>query len=223
VGRLVEYLKKIGKFDNTIIIFLSDNGACAEGGEMGGGNDSDVNLKDAPLFTTIGQAWANASNTPFRRYKHYVHEGGISTPLIIHWPNGITKRSQMIHSPSYLIDIMPTVLEVSGAEYPEVYKGNAIFPIEGQSVLPLLREGEWQEHKIMFWEHESNCSLRMGRYKVIQKYDTGNWELYDLEDDRSELNDLSESMPGLLRSMTETWYGIAREKHVIPKPDSWKF
>ena len=224
IGRMIDYLKKTDQFDDTLILFLSDNGACAEGGEFGGGEAKNVNKRDIPLFTTIGQAWANASNTPFRRYKHYVHEGGISTPLIAHWPEQIrSQKGTLNHSPSYLIDIMPTILEASGAKYPEVYNGNRIYPIEGSSMIPLFIKGIWQEHELMFWEHESNCTLRKGKWKAIQKYDTGNWELFNLDNDRSELNDLADMNPEVLKLITSKWYELAEKYYVIPKPDGWKF
>ena len=224
IGKLADYLKSTNQYDNTVFVFLSDNGACAEGGEMGGGEAENINVLDMPLFQTIGQAWANASNTPFRRYKHYVHEGGISTPLIVHWPEKIKKQKNTLnHSPAYLIDVMPTILDIAGAEYPKTYKGNNIFPIEGSSMMPLFTDGAWKEHEYMFWEHESNCTLRMGDYKVIQKYDTGEWELYDLKNDRSELNDLSEEMPELLHEMTDKWYRLAEKYFVTPKPGGWKY
>jgi arylsulfatase A-like enzyme len=225
IGRLIDCLKQSGKLDNTLLIFMSDNGACAEGGEFGAGDRDHVNCREIPkLMISVGQAWANASNTPFRKYKHYVHEGGISTPLIVHWPQKISERQGTInHSPAYLIDIMPTILEATGASYPESYFGNTIFPLEGSSMVPLYETGEWQEHEYMFWEHESNCTLRMGDYKIIQRYDTKEWRLYNLKEDRSELTDLSEQMPDRLRMMMGKWYELAEGYFAIPKPESYKY
>lgn len=225
VGKMVDYLEKTDQLDNTMILFMSDNGACAEGGEFGGGDRERVNSRELPkLMVSVGQAWANASNTPFRKYKHYVHEGGIATPLIVHWPDKIEKTMGSVnHSPSYLIDIMPTILQAAGSDYPEIYNNHKIFPLEGSSMMPLIENGDWEEHEYMFWEHESNCTLRMGDYKVIQRYDTKEWKLYNLKEDRSELNDISHMNPELLKIMTDKWYELAEQYFTTPKPENYQY
>ena len=118
---------------------------------------------------------------------------------------------------------MPTILEATAAKYPSTYKGNKIYPLEGSSMIPLYENGNWQEHELMFWEHESNCTLRMGNYKAIQRYDTKQWELYDLSCDRSDLNDISSNMHDKLKIMTDKWYELAEKYYVTPKPDDWKY
>lgn len=225
VGRLVDYLERTERLDNTLILFLSDNGACAEGGEFGHGAAELINTDRMPgPFHSVGQAWANASNTPFRRYKHYVHEGGIATPLIAHWPDIIkSQRATLNHSSAYLIDIMPTILDITGADYPEKYRGNDIWPLQGQSMTGLFEDGIWREHEFMFWEHEDNCTCRMGKYKAIQKYDEGIWELYDMQEDRSELNDISKENADILDIITQKWQEWAQSHFVIPKPEKWGY
>jgi len=221
VGRLVAFLEERGCMDNTLIMFLSDNGACAEGGELGRGEIEEINRKEiSNLMVSYGRAWANASNTPFRMFKHYVHEGGIRTPLIVHWPCGI-RHTGLIHESGHLIDLMPTVLEVSGASYPSRYHGNDIPPLEGLSLCRFFGSGErpmeQSADRYLFWEHEENCSVRRGRYKALQKYDTGHWELYDLAEDPSEIRNIAASMPEITHELSRRWYDWARTHHVIPK------
>jgi arylsulfatase len=219
IGRLVARLEELGQLDNTLILFLSDNGACAEGGELGRGDPCLINKADIPnLMISYGRAWANASNTPFRMFKHYVHEGGIATPLIAHWPLGIDCRG-MVREPGHLIDLMPTVLEVSGAAYPERYHGNSIPPLEGSSLCPLFKTGGGRPIRHLFWEHEENCAIRWGQYKALEKYDTGKWELYDLGEDRAESRDRAAERPELVRELSQRWYDWAGTHHVVPK---WK-
>ena len=217
VGRLTDFLEQQGCKDNTLILFLSDNGACAEGGELGRGETEHINKKDIPnLMVSYGRAWANASNTPFRMFKHYVHEGGIRTPLIAHWPEGI-KHKGLIHEPGHLIDLMPTVLDVAGAVYPARYHGNDIPPLEGASLEALFRTGHRPLDRYLFWEHEENCSVRHGQYKALQKYDTGHWELYNLAEDPSELRNVAADHPDITQELSRRWYDWAKSHNVIPK------
>ena len=217
IGRLTQYLREKGQLDNTLILFLSDNGGCAEGGELGHGAMEEINSPDiVNLMVSYGRCWANASNTPFRMYKRYVHEGGMATPLIAHWPDGITAGG-LTHAPGYLPDIMPTFLELAGIAYPGSYQGNSLPAPEGKSLVPIFETGEREGHTRMCWEHEDNCSIRCGRYKALQKFDTGEWELYDLETDRSELHNLADTHPGIVKSLAGQWYEWAKSHHVMPK------
>jgi arylsulfatase len=219
IGRLTSFLESRGELDNTLIFFLSDNGACAEGGELGRGSVEQINNAEIPnLMVSYGRAWANASNTPFRMFKHYVHEGGIATPLIVHWPAGI-KRKGFIREPGQLIDLMPTVVDVSGASYPARYHGCEIPPLEGISLRRFFEKEEPPPDRYLFWEHEENCGVRFGRYKALEKYDTGIWELYDLEEDRSETKNIAAENSELLAEMSRRWYDWAVSHHVVPK---WK-
>jgi len=170
----------------------------------------------ADTYIAYGKAWANSSNTPFRRYKHWVHEGGISTPLIAHWPAQIKSRGKLRHQPGHLIDIMATCVDVARAEYPSEYKGNRITPMEGRSLVPAFGNKPI-EREAIYWEHEGNRAVRQGKWKLVSRH-PGKWELYDLEADRTELNNLIEQNPAKaedLKAMYEAW---AKRAGVQPWP-----
>jgi arylsulfatase len=195
IGKIMKKLREIDKHDNTLVLFLSDNGGCHETGPLGfdrrnnglppGGVDS---------YMSYGRSWANASNTPFRRFKKWVHEGGISTPLIAYWPKVIKDRNSITHQPGHVIDIMATCCDVAGAEYPNSYKGKQIKPKQGKSLLPIFQGKLRRPHDAIFWEHIGNCAIRQGKWKLVAEKN-GSWELYDLENDRSEMNNLVDKYP----------------------------
>jgi len=231
IGRIVDQLKKNGQWENTVILFLQDNGACAEtigrapdsvSAERSGGGArprTGPNVMPGPADTYIayGQGWANVSNTPFREYKHWVHEGGISTPLIAHWPTGIssTRQGQLEHQPGHLIDIMATCVELAKADYPSEFQGENIKPREGISLLPALNGMPIERSQPLFWEHEGNRAIREGRWKLVAKSDRP-WELYDLETDRTELMNLATSHPERVRDLEEKWNAYAERANVLP-------
>jgi len=160
----------------------------------------------ADTYIAYGKGWANASNTPFRLYKHWVHEGGISTPLVCHWPSHIKKPGRLCHDAGHLIDIMATCVDVAKAEYPGTYKGHQIQPMEGVSLAPTF-EGKGLPGRALYWEHEGNCAVRQGKWKLVSKH-PGGWELYDMEADRTELHDLASTHPekvNELKSLYEAW------------------
>ena len=160
----------------------------------------------ADTYIAYGKPWANASNTPFRLYKHWVHEGGISTPLIAHWPSRINAHGELRHQPGHLIDIMATCVDVGGAKYPSRYKGHKITPMEGKSLQPAFGNKPI-ERQALYWEHEGNRAVRQGKWKLVSKH-PGRWELYDLEADRTELNNLARKYPRKveqLKAMYESW------------------
>jgi len=256
IGRIVEELKRTGRFDNTLIFFLQDNGGCAEEygsrGPVKPDPSEKVELKPmdkdelqtqmrpavtrdgrpvrigegvmpgpADTYIAYGKQWANVSNTPFRMYKHWVHEGGISTPLIVHWPAGIKARGELRHQPGHLIDIMTTCVDVSGATYPTEYKGTSIQPMEGRSLVPVF-DNKPIDRDAIYWEHERNRAVRQGKWKIVAKGADGPWELYDMEADRSELNDLAERMPERVKKMADLWDTYARRTKVIPWPQRRK-
>lgn len=219
VGRVLEYLDQTGQADNTLIFFLSDNGGCAEGGILGRGNGYEVNKADLDgNFISYGMAWANLSNTPYRMYKCFIHEGGMATPMIMRWPRGLKNPGRINKDACYLPDVMPTVLEAAGCDYPTEYKGNAIPPLVGKSMMPILADEAFEPHEYMYWEHQDNCAIRQGRWKGIQKYDTDVWELYDLENDRSETRDLAQEHPEIVKRLSDKWHAWAKAYHVSPKP-----
>ena len=176
-------------------------------------------------YIGYGKNWANASNTPFREYKHWVHEGGVSTPLIAHWPAAIQGRNQLRHQPGHLIDLMATCVDVAGATYPQSVDGKPIHPREGLSLVPAFKN-QPLEREAIFWEHEGNRAVRMGRWKLVAKgrhgQDDVTWELFDVEADRSELNDLAATHPERARDMAARWRAYAERAYVVPWPERRK-
>ena len=222
IARLVSYLEEKDILDNTIIMFLNDNGACAEGGKLGGGPASQLETKEG-YFLTVGRAWANASNTPYREYKHWLHEGGIATPLIVHWPNGIKEKQKgsIINEMGFLPDIMATCLDIAGAEYPTNFNGNTITPHAGKSLAPIFSKNSTIHTETLFWEHEGNRAARNGKYKLVMDFNAknaDNWELYDMEADRSETNNLISEMPDKAQELKKQWENWAKEVGVM----DWK-
>ncbi|ARP87794.1 arylsulfatase [Bordetella genomosp. 9] len=245
IGRILAALEETGQLDNTLVIFLADNGACAEdipedvtvdelvnklmiakshtrdGKPVRFGNDPSIMPGPEDTYQSYGTAWANLSNTPFRLYKHWIHEGGISTPLILHWPQGIADKGGIRHTPGYLPDIMATILDITGAAYPSVWEGNPIAPLEGTSLRPAF-EGDADDGQgagvrpPMFWEHEGNAAVRIGKWKLVRKY-PGPWELYDMDADRTELHDLAGDHPERVRDMAARYDEWARRCGVIPR------
>jgi len=223
IGRLIQTLKDNGTLDNTLILFLSDNGACAEGGMLGGEPANHLETRKGWVLS-YGQAWANVSNTPFREYKHWTNEGGISTPLIAHWPDGIRSRrnNQWIDGSGFLPDIMATLVEVSKSTYPASFNGNKIHPLQGVSLLPaLIENGSIVRPKPMCWEHEGNCALIDGDLKLVKKYNArkaNNWELYNLKTDRAESHNLAGQMPKKVKEMATRYQEWADSSAV----EDWK-
>ena len=217
IGKVVDYLEKAGKLDNTLIVFLSDNGACQEGGILGGGQTAAINVPDKYGAISYGGVWANASNTPFKGFKHVSYEGGIATPLIIHYP-AMTKKmkGKLSASPGYLIDIMPTFIEVSGATYPKRAKDQEILPIEGKSLMPLLTAGTRQPHEYMYWEHENMRAIRHGNWKAVGVISSP-WELYNLETDRTEQHNVAGQHADLVNKLDQQWTTWANSHKVFPK------
>jgi len=237
IGTLIAALKRLDQYENTIIFFLSDNGGCAEfmaedgwaktypdythdGRKIVKGNRPDVMPGDATTYQSYDKPWANVSNAPFRLYKHYVHEGGISTPLVVHWPSGI-KHPQTIHEPAHVADILPTILAATGANYLKELGGHEIQPVQGESFLSALLEKSWKREQPIFFEHEGHCAIRQGEFKLVRKFDH-DWELYDMTTDRTELKDLAGKHKPLEDELTqkfEAWamaHGVMDWKIALP-------
>lgn len=213
IGKLVRHLESIERRDNTLIFFLSDNGACQEGGVLGNGDEAMV--KNPPLETTAGVrqglAWANASNTPFRLYKHFVHEGGACTPMIANWPAGINKSDvgSFVRQPAYLPDFMATCIELSGAKYPD-----GVPPCRGKSMVAAIHgSGEPIHTEPIYWEHEGNAAMRWGDWKLVREYKKP-WELYDLSVDRTEMVDLANDRSTKRDQMIGMWEAWATKTQV---------
>lgn len=217
IGRVVEHLRKLGELQNTLILFLSDNGACHEGGLLGGDFRRDLKgtTGTADSYRTYGQSWSNAGNTPFRKHKHWTHEGGISTPLIAHWPSGLkVKPGSMNSHVGHVIDIMPTLVEVAGATYPSEFDGHKITPTAGLSFAPLFRTSAFPNSRPLFWEHMGNAAMRSGPWKLVRSKGKP-WELYNLEQDRSELRNLTEANSDQVEKMKPAWEAWARSVGAI--------
>ncbi|HEY3321478.1 MAG TPA: arylsulfatase [Planctomycetota bacterium] len=218
VGKIVGALTKNSMLDNTLIFFLQDNGACAEPVGRAKKNGAEPPMPGSTdTWIAYGQPWANVSNTPFRYYKHFVHEGGISTPLIAHWPAKIKRTGQLEAQPGHLIDIMSTCVDVAGAKYPEEFSGEKIQPMEGRSLVPAF-DGKAIEREAIFWEHEGNRALRVGKMKLVAKGPQGPWELYDMEKDRTEMHDLAAAQPEKVKELTALWEKWATRTKATPWP-----
>ncbi len=249
VGRIVAGLKEAGALDDTLVLFLQDNGACAE--EVGRndarppveglkplgpddlqrGGTRPIQTRDgrqvrtgpgvmpgpADTFVAYGRGWANVSDTPFREYKHWVHEGGIATPLIAHWPAGIKpeRKGALEPQPGHLIDLMATCVDLAGASYPTEVDGRPIKPREGVSLRPALDGLPLDRPNPIFWEHEGNRAVRQGDWKLVAK-ENQPWELYDMGEDRSELHDLAADHPDRVREMAAAWDAYAARADVLP-------
>jgi arylsulfatase len=236
IGRIMAEIRANGEEDNTLVMFLSDNGGCAEflledpgdaGPSLWGGRTKDgeiirigniPELRPGPenTFMSYDLHWANVSNAPFRLYKHWVHEGGISTPFIIYWPNKI-RQPGIHHEPVQLVDITATVIDAARAVYPSEKNGTPVPSCDGESFLPLLEGNHWRKQKPLFWEHEGNRAIRTGRWKLVSEQDKA-WELYDMVEDRTELHDLAQKDPARVKAMAEQYDQWASRCGVLPWP-----
>ena len=217
IGTLVKALKERGELDNTLILFMSDNGGNAEGGPPGTTKGPGP-IGSPQSYVLLGMNWATLCNTPFFRYKHFTHEGGVSTPLIAHWPAGIsaTRKGSIEKQPGHLVDIMATCVDVAGATYPKEYKGNAILPMEGVSLRPGFSGESLNRAQPIFWEHEGNKAIRDGKWKLVQKWREP-WELHDMEADRTEQVDLIKEHPDIAQKLEAQWNAWAKRAFV----DDW--
>lgn len=230
VGRVLDTLRRLGQFDNTMVLFFSDNGGCAEfmredgwaqfypdvtnaGQKIALGNRPDLAPGGPQTFMSYELPWANVSNTPFRLFKHYVHEGGISTPLLVQWPARIP-HGGVSHSPCHITDVMPTILEAAGTRYPTELDGEAMQRPDGESLLPLLEGRPWTRQQPIYWEHEGNAAARVGNLKLVRKFNEP-WELYDIETDRTELHDLSKGNEAMLKKLTADYEAWAHTVGVV--------
>ncbi len=204
IGRIIAQLKEMGAFDNTLIMFASDNGASAEIMVRNGGHDPQASPGSSATYLCLGPGFSSACNTPHRRHKTWVHEGGISTPLIAHWPAGIIAKGELRTTPAHMIDIVPTVLALAGIEKPKQWNGEAIPTAPGHSLVPAFAKDETIARDSLWWLHEGNRAIRVGDYKLAAA-EGDPWELYNLKTDRAEQNNLAGKMPEKVRELEAVW------------------
>ncbi len=217
VGTLVEGLKRRGVYDNTVILFMSDNGGNAEGGPRGTARGPGE-LGSANSVVFCGESWAWMQNTPFRKFKHYNHEGGIASPLIAHWPAGIKARGEWRTEPAHLIDIMATCIDLAGAKFPGEFNGRPVPHPEGESLRPLLTGQPANRAQPIFWEHEGNAAVREGEWKITRLGYQAPWELYNMTADRTEQHNLASENPEKTRALAAKWDDWAKRASVKPWP-----
>jgi arylsulfatase len=231
VGRILDKLREKDVDENTLVIFFSDNGGCAEviqpdwydvpnrtrdGRVIKVGNrDHSVFAGPEDVWQSYGVPWANVSDTPFLLYKHFTHEGGIASPFVVRWPAKIKKTGTLSRDLAHVTDIMATIVDVAGADYPTVYNGEPIQPLEGESLLPIFLGREREHPKPVFWEHEGNRAVRLGSWKLVAR-NGQNWELYDLESDRTEQNNLAATRPEKVKDLSELYDAWAKRCNVLP-------
>jgi arylsulfatase A-like enzyme len=204
IGRILQQLKAMGAFEDTLIFFASDNGASAEIMVRSGGHDPSAPPGSAASYLCLGPGFSSTGNTPFRRHKTWVHEGGISTPLIAHWPRGITARNQLRHTPAHVIDIFPTILELTGIEKPSQWMGEPVPEAPGRSLVAAFAEDVTIPRDSLWWLHEGNRAIRVGDWKLVAA-DGDPWALYDLKTDRAEQHDLAAVKPDKAKELADLW------------------
>ena len=211
IGRLVNELKTRKVFENTLFLFCADNGGCPFERTRG----RDLKPWDPNSYWTYDASWAQASNTPFRLYKQNQHEGGISSPLIVHWPNGLkTEAGSITRQPAHLIDFMATFLELAKAKYPKQVGDRNIEPLEGKSLVPIFKNTVRKGHETLYFHFGTDRALRQGKWKLVSAK-KGKWELYNMDKDRTELNDLAKKFPRRIETMKKIWFDIAKNKEKL--------
>ncbi len=204
IGRVLDQIRAMGAFEDTLIVFLSDNGASAEIMVRDDGHDPSAPMGSARSHLCLGPGWSTVANTPFRQHKTWVHEGGIATPLIVHWPRGIAARGELRHDPGHVIDLVPTILEAAGGSRPDPAEERSIPARPGRSLLPAFARDGRVRHDALWWAHEGNRAIRVGDWKLVADRN-GPWELYDLTTDRTESHDLSRQQPAKVRELAGHW------------------
>jgi arylsulfatase len=205
IGRVLEQVRKSGPWENTLIFFASDNGASAEKLNRGDRNDPSAPPGSAKSFLCIEPPWANLANAPLRKSKIFTHEGGIATPLIVHWPAGFTPRGELRQTPGHLVDIVPTLLELTALTAPTSFHGEPRPPLSGRSLVPALASDVRIERDGLWWHHQGNRAFRVGDWKIVASGPDAPWEFYNLATDRGESHDLAADQPQRVREMAALW------------------
>ena len=205
IGKILKTVEELAEEKNTLVLFLSDNGACHESGPLGFDNRKNgLPIGGVDSYASYGRSWSNAGNTPLRMHKHWVHEGGIATPLIVRWPGKIAQKGGLTNQVGHIVDVMATCCDIAGIEYPSTFAGRHITPLQGKSLVPIFNSNIRDGHAYLFWEHQGNRAVRRGEWKLVSK-DRGKWELYNLEHDRTELVDLSKKNTDIARELKQAW------------------
>jgi arylsulfatase A-like enzyme len=205
IGRVLQQLRTMGAMDNTLIFFLSDNGASAEIMVRDDGHDRQASPGSAATYLCLGPGWSSTCNTPFRRHKTWTHEGGIHTPLIVHWPRGISARGQLRRNLGHVIDLVPTILAATGGQRLETWQGQPLPPPPGKSLLPIITGNKKVARESVWWSHEGNRALRVGDWKLVAAGSEGSWELYNLNHDPTESNNLADQHPEKVHQLQQAW------------------
>jgi arylsulfatase len=205
IGRILGELEKMGVVENTLVMFLSDNGASAEMMVRGDGHRLDAECGTGATFLSLGPGWSTMANTPFRKHKTWVHEGGISTPMIVRWPAVVKDRGALRTTPGHVIDIVPTVLAAAEVTAPAEWNGAPVPAAPGKSLLSVLSGTGTVERESLWWLHEGNRAIRVGDWKLVSAGKGGAWELYDLGKDRAETKDLAGEMPEKVKELAARW------------------
>lgn len=229
IGRILSRLEQYGWQENTLVLFLSDNGASSENCEnfFPQLNDTTAPIGSEATYSAIAKPWAHASNSPLRKYKAYLHEGGIATPLLARWPQGIENPGRQVEQVAHITDLMPTFAEMAGQAYPEVFRGDSLPPIQGASLLPLFK-GQERQQPVYYWEHEGHQAIRRGPFKLIRTngldywanyqpdMQAPDWKLYNISKDRAEQNNLAKQYPRKVDSMASDYRRWMQQNHVLP-------
>jgi arylsulfatase len=218
IGRVLAQLKTMDAIDNTVVFFLSDNGASPEQIIRGDGHDPAAPLGSARTFLGIGPGWSSAANTPFRLHKSWTYEGGITTPLIVHWPAGLKARNELRTTPGHLIDLVPTVLDLAGGKLPAEIAGMPVPPLPGRSLVPVFAQDGSVKRDCLWWYHDGNRAVRVGDWKLVADYQSP-WELYDLRVDRCESKNLSAAYPGKVKELEQVWLKRVEELRALAAQD----
>jgi arylsulfatase len=219
IGRVLDQLRAMKALDDTLIVFLSDNGASAEIMVRDDGHDPKAEPGSAATHLCLGPGWSTVSNTPFRRHKTWVHDGGICTPLIVHWPRGVAARGELRHNPGHVIDLVPTLLEAAGSKRPDKYDGKPVPPPPGKSLVPAFARDGTVAHDELWWAHEGNRAIRVGDWKLVAAGEKATWELFDLGKDRCETTNLAAKHPDKVRELERLWEQRMSEFTDLAKKD----
>lgn len=219
IGRVLEQVRAMGALENTLIFFLSDNGASAELMVRGDGHEPTAQAGSPKSFLCLGPGWSSAANTPFRRHKTWVHEGGIATPLIVHWPAGIAASGELRHAVGHVVDLAPTMLYLAGGNWPTSHDGLPCPPAPGRDLSSTFDHHGSLDRDFLWWLHEGNRAIRIGDWKLVAARNDP-WELYNLQCDRAENHDLAAEQPEKVQELEQQWWNVTQKFQELAKQDT---